>query len=213
MGSVSERVKRWEEKLHWAKWRCWCWCCGYGAMELSCERSVVRLLLLNHLINPFEKMSISATRPRNIAADYSDFPTRRNFTIKGFLSHWIQLAWSSQFWQSAESCMSKFHIMRARMRRISRYARLSFRQLCCSCGENEGRKGRSKEGSKEERDGSSCTGDWREMGMMTHFLPMQLRGPREKGWEASLLSDVNSLSPIQRSGMKVSGYLKLPVLR
>ncbi len=65
---------------------------------------------------------------------------------------------------------------------------------------------RAKGGRKEERDGEM------EM-MMTHFLPMQLRGPREKGWDASLLSDANSLSPIQRSGMKVSGYLKLPVLR
>ncbi len=102
--------------------------------------------LINQSIHASEQMSISATRPRSIAADYSDFPTRRNFTIKGFLSHWIQLAWSSQFWHSAESCMSKLHIMRARMRRISRYARLSFRQRCCSCGE-----GRREEGRKEGR--------------------------------------------------------------
>lgn len=53
----------------------------------------------------------------------------------------------------------------------------------------------------------------RDVDELTHFLPMQLRGPREKGWEASLLSVANSLSPSQRSGMKTSGSLKLAVLR
>ena len=53
----------------------------------------------------------------------------------------------------------------------------------------------------------------RDVDELTYFLPMQLRGPREKGWEASLLSVANSLSPSQRSGMKTSGSLKLAVLR
>ena len=47
----------------------------------------------------------------------------------------------------------------------------------------------------------------------TYFLPMQLRGPIEKGWEASLLSPAKRLSPSQRSGQKTSGSVKLAVLR
>lgn len=44
----------------------------------------------------------------------------------------------------------------------------------------------------------------------TYSLPMQLRGPREKGRLAGLLSDSNSvLSESQRSGMNSSGRLKL----
>lgn len=73
-----------------------------------------------------------------IVATYSGLPTRDNFTNKGFLSHWIQLFWSSQSSHSAESCMSKLHSIRARIRRISRYARLFFSSLVFSVwGEGE----------------------------------------------------------------------------
>lgn len=68
--------------------------------------------------------SLASSHP--MCATYSDLLTSDNFTIKGFLSHWIQLFWSSQFSDSGVSCMSKLHNIRARIKRISRYARLGF---------------------------------------------------------------------------------------
>lgn len=41
-----------------------------------------------------------------------------------------------------------------------------------------------------------------------YFRPMQARGPKLKGWCASLRSESNSGSPSQRSGMNSWGRLK-----
>jgi len=40
-------------------------------------------------------------------------------------------------------------------------------------------------------------------------LPMQLRGPQEKGWKTSRRSEAKRGSPSQRSGRKESGSAKL----
>lgn len=60
--------------------------------------------------------------------------------------------------------MSKLQSMRARMRRISRYARLNF--LMSRWRFAYGEKGWGKKKGWDE---------------MTYFLPIQLRGPTEKG--------------------------------
>lgn len=126
-------------KRQWMK----CW---YGAVEPSPPRRISSLRS-SHTKGTSPSPTKRQIQDQSTSArdgSYACFPRGRNFTSNGFLSHWIQLAWSSQSSHSGESCRSKLHSMRARMRRISRYARL-FRCYRCWSSKSERR--------AEEKDG------------------------------------------------------------
>lgn len=77
--------------------------------------------------------------------------------------------------------MSKFHISRASISLISEYARLR-------ASVNTYSQGRMPE---------------------TYFLPIQFREPKEKGWKHSVLSFEKRGWCSHRSGLKLSGSVKL----
>ena len=88
----------------------------------------------------------------------------RSLTHNGGLSHIRYAFCCVQARLSSHSSMSKCHIIRVKIDRISKYARLNWQ----------------RSSARQAPLLLEC--------LRTYFLPMQFRGPTEKGWSASLRS-------------------------